>query len=67
MGEFLKETPKNEGTKNQLSGGSLKSPPAEKPPTLADMGISEKESARAQRLAVMPEEEFRGCRVQRHL
>jgi hypothetical protein len=54
MGEYLREAPKNEGGNPKLTGS--RGEPVE--PTLADMGITKKESSRAQRLAVMPEEEF---------
>ncbi len=52
---MLKETPKNEGTKNQLTGrgtigGSSEEPPIV-PPTLASIGITKKQSSRAQKLA----------------
>jgi hypothetical protein len=45
MGEFLKQAPKNEGTKGQLvgrgpSGGYKSVPPEAATPTLADAGIS---------------------------
>jgi hypothetical protein len=54
-GEMLKETPKNEGTKNQLTGrgtigGSSEEPPIV-PPTLSSIGITKKQSSRAQKLA----------------
>lgn len=56
MGEFLAETPKNTG---QLKRGPVV-PQGDHGdrPTLSSMGITKKESATAQRLAVMPEEEF---------
>jgi hypothetical protein len=61
MGAFLKEMPKNEGTRPSVEhGGSMKAPPSV--PTLAAIGITKKESSRAQKLASIPEKArpFRG-------
>ena len=53
MGQFLKEMPKNEGTRPSVEhGGSMKAPPSI--PTLRDIGITKKQSARAQKLAAIP-------------
>ena len=54
MGEFLKQMPKNEGGdpvphQNRVS----------EPPTLASIGITKKQSHVAQKLAAIPEPEFR--------
>ena len=58
MGEFLKAMPK--------ATGALREGPAvpernhgEQPPTLADIGITKKQSHVAQKLAAIPEPEFR--------
>lgn len=55
MGEFLKAMPKNEGGNPKLTGS--RSEPVE--PTLADIGITKKQSHVAQKLATIPEPEFR--------
>lgn len=60
MGEFLKKTPKATGTREQLVGpgrigGAKEEPPT---PTLAEIGITKKQSARAQKLAEIPAAEF---------
>lgn len=54
MGEFLKEMPKNEGARGVGKSGV---PPEN--PTLADIGITKKQSATAQKLANIPEDEFK--------
>jgi len=56
MGEFLKRTPPNPGTRGQLkgkdaSGGPKREPPEHAPPTLAEVGISKRESSEARALA----------------
>jgi hypothetical protein len=58
MGEFLKDGPKNKGTKGQLkgrsaSGGAKREPPEKSAPTLAELGIDKKESRVAQALATI--------------
>ena len=61
MGEMLEETERNTGSRY---GGSQSEPPAghggsqSEPPTLADLGITKKESHIAQRLAKLPAKEF---------
>ena len=55
MGEFLKQMPKNEGGNPKLTG-SRAEPVA---PTLASIGITKKQSHVAQKLAAIPEPEFR--------
>ena len=55
MGEFLKQMPKNEGGNPKLTG-SRAEPVA---PTLASIGITKKQSSTAQKLAAIPEPEFR--------
>ena len=54
MGAFLKQMPKNDGARGVGKSGV---PPEN--PTLADMGIDKKLSATAQKLANIPEPEFR--------
>lgn len=64
LGQYLKGAPKATGTRSQLdgrdsSGGSAVVPPEESPiPTLAELGISKKESAESQRLADISDEQF---------
>jgi hypothetical protein len=64
MGQILRDTPKNEGTKGQLIGpatigGSAAEPPIDtSTPTLADMGLTKKQSARAQKLAGVSDDLF---------
>jgi hypothetical protein len=58
MGEFLQVMPKNEGTRpNREHGGSMQEPPST--PTLAEIGITKKQSSRAQKLAEIPAPEFK--------
>src|SRR4051794_33134072 len=61
MGEFLKRAPKNTGSKGHgpgrgKKGSSLRVPPFGHP-TLAESGISKKESAAAQDLATLKQED----------
>lgn len=63
MGQLLAATERAKGTKGQLhgkssSGSTRRAPPERKEPTLADLGISKKESSSAQALAEMPTEKF---------
>lgn len=62
LGEILKEQPKATGTRtvggDAKAGGSVEVPP-DQPPTLAELGISKKLSAEAQRLAELPEDKRR--------
>ena len=58
MGEMLKTAEKNTGTAGAgrpKLGGSQKEPPKDAPPTLADSGITKKESMHAQALAKVKE------------
>jgi len=60
MGEMLKETERS-GPKYSKGGGSKGSkrePLPEAPPTLADLGLTKRESSEAQMLADLPEAEF---------
>jgi hypothetical protein len=62
MGEFLKAMPKATGAagtgSNQYEVRSQERT-APQPPTLAEIGITKKQSAQAQKLAEIPEEEFK--------
>jgi hypothetical protein len=65
MGEFLKDGPKNTGTRGQQmapgpgrgkrgkTGGDKMEPPVSSAPTLAELGIDKKESRVAQALATI--------------
>ena len=57
LGELIEAMPKNNGTKGQgrpKLGGDTMSPPKDDTPTLADVGISKKESSRLQAAAQIP-------------
>ena len=59
MGELLLETPRAVGT--DISGrksmlDSTREVPSNHPPTLAELGVTKKDSSRAQALAVLPED-----------
>ena len=62
MGQMLAEVEKNTGTRGQLIGkGIIGNSNTESPiKTLAEIGVTPKESSRAQRLAALPEQEFDG-------
>lgn len=65
LGAILRDTPKNEGRAGMgrpSLGGTQAEPPKEQPPTLAELGIDKKTSARAQKLAALPEETFEAVR-----
>lgn len=62
LGEMLQAAPKAKGVKGQFTGGSVVAPPAETAPTLAELGLTKKESAVAQRLAALPDEAFQQVR-----
>jgi len=53
LGEILENTPKNTGTAGLVVGGHVQEPPEPLPPTLADLGLSKRESADSQKLARM--------------
>jgi len=59
LGELLAETPKNKGAQGSVVTGAKKEPVMDETPTLADMGVDKKLSARSQKLAAVPEEEYR--------
>ncbi len=59
LGELLKETERAPAGRPSQGIGS-ESEPISKPPTLAEMGIDKKLSARAQKLAAIPEDQFEG-------
>lgn len=62
MGEILATSPKNKGTrgnirgKSKSSGGTVTVPPDDDTPTLADIGISKKESSVCQAIYKIPTE-----------
>jgi len=58
MGELLREMPKNTGAKGSQVTGTKKVPLKDSAPTLHDLNITKKESARCQKVAKMPEPEF---------
>lgn len=58
MGEFLKTMPKNVGANGSTISGAVREPVKDSTPTLAEIGITKKESARAQKLAEIPKDEF---------
>lgn len=67
MGQQLRETPKATGTRGQLQGrdssGATKTEgPENGVPTLAELGITYKESAIAQKLAGLPDKDFEAVR-----
>lgn len=60
MGEMLQATERAKGVRvaGGTTGGPVVLPPADDAPTLADLGVTKRESSEAQFLASMPEEEF---------
>jgi len=66
LGEMLQTAPKARGAKtvggDKRSGGTVSAPPEDDAPTLADLGLTKKESAVAQKLAALPEAEFQQVR-----
>lgn len=65
LGEMLQATPKSSGVKlagRDSFGGTKTEPPNTDAPTLADLGLTKKESAVAQKLASLPEAEFQQVR-----
>lgn len=59
LGEILKATPKA----TAFLGGSKKEPTRNSAPTLEELGLSKKESAVAQKLASLPEDQFEQVRL----
>lgn len=59
LGEILKATPKA----TSFLGGTKKVPSRNDAPTLEELGLSKKESAVAQKLAALPEEQFEQVRL----
>jgi hypothetical protein len=61
-GEILKVTPRNEGTKGRIErtddGGYSVEPPLNSVPTLAEIGVTKKESSRFQKMASLPDDKF---------
>lgn len=66
LGEMLQAQPKAQGTKGRIArtdhGGYEVEPPSNDAPTLAELGLSKKESAVAQKLADLPDDEFEKVR-----
>ncbi len=64
LGEMLAATPRNDGVKKAgtILGGSKMELPRNDAPTLAELGLTKKESAVAQKLAALPEKEFQQVR-----
>ena len=65
MGDMLRESPKNNGTKGQLngrnsSGGVEVDTAREDTPTLADIGLTKKQSSQFQQIASIPQDIFEG-------
>jgi len=58
LGEMLVEAPKNKGATGSKVTGSKREPLKDKTPTLSDMGITKKLSARSQKIAAIPAPEF---------
>lgn len=61
LGELLEATERNKGTAGKgrpKKGGDHSEPPKDDAPTLSDLGISKKESSKAQEVAALPDEEF---------
>lgn len=58
LGELQAETPKNGGGRPSKTGSAKE--PVSHAPTLAELGIDKKLSARSQKLAAVPEAEFEG-------
>jgi N6-adenosine-specific RNA methylase IME4 len=56
LGEILENTPKNTGTAGLVVGGHVQEPPEPQPPTLANLGLSKRESADTQFLAKLKRE-----------
>lgn len=66
LGEILMATPKAKGTEGlgrPKLGGNKMEPPKQDVPTLAELGLSKKESAVAQKLAALPENQFEQVRL----
>jgi ParB family chromosome partitioning protein len=62
LGEMLKDGPKNQGTRSQkltrVTGGAIVEPPESDVPSIADMGIDKKLSARSRAIAAIPAKDF---------
>lgn len=59
LGEMLKATPRAKG---EILRGSILVPRENDPETLAELGLTKKESAIAQKLAALPDEDFKQVR-----
>ncbi len=60
MGEVLEETPKNKGLNGKQFTGNLAVPVKDDTPTLADIGLTKKQSSQFQQIASLPDEVFEG-------
>ncbi len=58
LGDILRETPKNVGALGSVVTGTDRVPLKDNTPTLADLGLDKKTSARAQTLAALPDDKF---------
>jgi hypothetical protein len=58
MGAFLQQMPKNVGAHGSKVSGSERELVKDQTPTLAEIGITKKQSSTAQKLAAIPAEEF---------
>ena len=58
MGQMLKETERNVGAKGSIVTGNHREPVKDTTPTLADLGLTKKESSKAQALADIPQDKF---------
>ena len=58
MGEMLRDTPRNVGAKGSAVTGGVQLPVRDNTPTLAELGLTKRESSEAQKLATLPEATF---------
>jgi len=58
MGEMLRDTERNKGAKGSIVTSTHREPVKDNTPTLAALGVSKKESSRAQALAALPRATF---------
>ena len=63
LGEMLKETPKNHGTRGQLIGRSRTEPPIDQTPRLSDIGLDRKTSMLSQQIAELPAAQFESVKA----
>lgn len=58
LGQLLAKMPKNKGAKGSIVTGSKRVPVKDEAPTLKDMGVDKKLSARSQKIAKIQDEDF---------